>query len=94
MQPGSDEFQVAVLGRGVGESIVLHVGEGRWLVVDSFVVPGANGAKTPAALHYLDSLGVERSAIVGVVVSHFDVDPTSANLVRTAGSVDERERVG
>ncbi len=72
-RPSPDEFQVAVLGPGVGESIVLHVGAGRWIAVDSFMVPGGSG-RVPAALHYLDSIGVDRTALVAVVVSHFDID--------------------
>lgn len=73
-QPLAHQIQVAVLGRGVGESVVVHIGDGRWIVVDSFLVTKDDGSRVPAALHYLDSLGVDRESVAAVVVSHFDVD--------------------
>ena len=74
VRPNADQFQVVVLGRGVGESILLHVGDGQWVVVDSFMLREPDGARVPAALYYLDSIGVSRDQIVAVVMSHFDVD--------------------
>ena len=35
--PGEDEFEVVLLGPGYGESIVLHVGYGGWIIVDSCI---------------------------------------------------------
>ena len=33
--PASDVFEVSIFGPGKGESIVVHIGNGRWIVVDS-----------------------------------------------------------
>ncbi|NPC42933.1 MBL fold metallo-hydrolase [Nocardioides sp. zg-1230] len=73
-RPAEDEVQVAVLGRGVGESIVVHIGEDRWIVVDSFNMRDGDGLVVPAALHYLDSIGVGMDRVVALVISHFDID--------------------
>ncbi len=72
--PSVDELQVAVLGRGVGESIVVHIGGGRWVVVDSFLVQPRPQVSVPAAVPNLQAIGVHPSAVVAVAVSHFDVD--------------------
>ena len=50
--PDSEEIELTLLGPGYGESIVLNVGEGVWVVVDSCV----NSDGRPKALAYLDSI--------------------------------------
>ena len=72
--PGSSELEVSIFGPGVGECIVVHVGEGKWIVVDSCLNPGT---KRPVALEYLESLGVAVDRDVAVVlVSHWHDDHT------------------
>jgi beta-lactamase superfamily II metal-dependent hydrolase len=69
--PADDELEVIVFGRGDGESIALHLGHGRWMVVDSCL----DADERPAALTYLESLDVDpATAIRLVVVSHWDSD--------------------
>ena len=63
--PGKGEFEVTLLGPGYGESIILHVGGGLWVVVDSCV--DANGA--PSALQYLESIGLNPSRDVALIVA-------------------------
>lgn len=41
--PEPDEFEVTLLGRGRGESVVVHLGDKRWMVVDSFAAPREAG---------------------------------------------------
>lgn len=70
--PGADELELAIIGPGYGESIVVHTGSGRWAVVDSCV-----NAKTkvPQALDYLDVLGVDPAESVDLVVAtHWHMD--------------------
>ena len=69
--PNADEVEVAVLGPGYGESIVVHIGEGRWIIVDSCT----NDAREPQALEYLLAIGVEPGdAVELIVASHWHDD--------------------
>ena len=78
--PGKDEFELTFLGPGYGESIVIHVGGGVWVIVDSCL--NANGA--PQALQYLKSIGVDPAEAVDLIVAthwHDDHIRGIANLV-------------
>ncbi len=73
--PGSDEVEVTIFGPGYGECILIHIGAGRWIVIDSC---RRHGSKTPIALEYLQTLNVNPAeAIQLVVVSHWHEDHTS-----------------
>ena len=63
--PGDGEFELTLLGPGYGESIVLHVGNGDWVVVDSCLDPDG----TPGALRYLESIGVNPAHDVALIVA-------------------------
>jgi hypothetical protein len=70
--PAADETEIGLLGPGFGECLVVHVGQGRWVIVDSCL--GDDG-KTPAALDYLEKLGVDPAkAVTHFVVTHADND--------------------
>ena len=62
--PRDDEFELTLLGPGYGESVVLHVGGGAWILVDS-----CGRAEAPSALEYLRSLALDPSAVVVLVVA-------------------------
>lgn len=69
--PGDEEFEITLLGPGYGESIVMHIGAGEWVVVDSCV----HSDGTPRAQKYLESIGVDPTqAIVLIVVTHWHDD--------------------
>ena len=57
----------------MGECIVLHIGGGRWFVVDSCRDPET---REPIALKYLSSIGVGLENVVGVVTTHWHDDHT------------------
>ena len=63
--PGDDEIELILLGPGYGESIVLHIGGGTWVVVDSCADPDG----TPRALSYLESIGVDPARSVALIVA-------------------------
>lgn len=63
--PAADEFEVVLFGPGYGESIVLHLGCGGWVIVDSCI----NGEGKPRALEYLESIGVNPAQAVDLVVA-------------------------
>lgn len=70
-QPSRDEVEVSVMGAGVGESIVVHIGDGRWVIVDSYLTPDTG---RPAALEYLESIEVSLEDVVAIVTTHWDDD--------------------
>jgi hypothetical protein len=70
--PRDAEFEMTVFGPGVGECIVLHLGNGDWIIVDSCVLPGRT---RPVALEYLSSIGVDPVAGVrALVATHWHDD--------------------
>ena len=77
-----------MLGPGYGESVVLHVGAGEWVVVDSCAHPET---REPAALEYLRSLGVDLTQDVRLVVAthwHDDHIRGLAEVVRRCSGAD------
>lgn len=70
--PQPHELEIVVFGPGVGESILLHLGENDWFVIDSCKYPGDS---TPAALQYLTSIGVDPSVSVKrILATHWHDD--------------------
>lgn len=70
--PASNELEISIFGPGYGESILLHIGNGEWILVDSCVEPNSG---EPAALHYLTRLGVDvESAVKLIVATHWHDD--------------------
>lgn len=76
-----------MFGRGRGEALVIHLGHGRWITVDSFIEPSS---RQPIALQYLASIGVDPSAVEFVVATHWDKDHISgiARLIQAASGAD------
>jgi beta-lactamase superfamily II metal-dependent hydrolase len=64
--PAADEIEFSVFGRGFGEAICVHLGDGEWAVVDSCMNPQT---VEPAALTYLASLGLSPNDDVRIVVA-------------------------
>ena len=63
--PASDVIEVSIFGPGKGESIAVHLGSNQWLIVDSCV---DQIDRSNPALRYLESIGVDLSADVRMVV--------------------------
>lgn len=76
LQPGPREVRVTVLGKGRGESVVVHMGDGRWMIVDSLKGTwGDEVERAPAALSYLKALGLDPAqAVEAVVLTHLHAD--------------------
>ena len=62
--PRNDELELTLLGPGYGESVILHIGDGVWIVVDS-----CGRADAPAALEYLRGLGADPAQDVEFIVA-------------------------
>jgi hypothetical protein len=70
--PAADQLEVSIFGPGVGECIVIHLGNAEWMVVDSCV---HTGSKTPIAIEYLQQLGVNvADSVSAVVATHWHDD--------------------
>ena len=69
--PAGDEVEVSIFGPGYGECVVVHAGYGDWLIIDSCL----EETKRPAALEYLERIGVDAASAVRLVVAtHWDDD--------------------
>lgn len=68
--PDYEELEITTLGPGSnnGESLVIHI-NGKWYIVDSFLVSGK-----PAALIYLESIGVNFDSVTHIICSHWHMD--------------------
>ncbi|MER5522556.1 MBL fold metallo-hydrolase [Streptomyces sp. NPDC002763] len=82
--PAPDQVEVSVFGPGVGECVVIHLGNGEWMVVDSCV---RTGSKTPIAVEYLRNLGLNvAQSVKSVVATHWHDDHVKgiSSLLREA----------
>lgn len=70
--PAPDEIEVSVWGAGYGEAIVIHIGGGKWILVDSCIDPDS---QLPASLDYLKNLKFPvGEAVKLIVVTHWHDD--------------------
>lgn len=70
--PAKDELELTIFGPGVGECIVLHLGNDDWMVIDSCILPEST---EPAAIDYLESIGVDpATAVKRVIATHWHDD--------------------
>jgi hypothetical protein len=70
--PAVDEMEVSLFGPGYGESVVIHIGNNLWILIDSCLNPNT---KQPAGLEYLLHLGVDiQRSVRLVVVTHWHDD--------------------
>lgn len=85
--PLEDEVEVTLLGPGYGESIVVHVGEGSWIIVDSCI----NDAGKPQALDYLLGMGIDPAKAVELVVATHWHDDHIRGMNELVGACREAE---
>jgi len=70
--PDPGQIEVSLFGPGIGESVVVHLGLGEWMVVDSCI---DSRTRAPAALQYLTKLGVDISrSLKLLVITHWHND--------------------
>lgn len=73
--PRVEEAQIVVLGKGVGESVLVHLPGGTWQIIDSFMGHmGPDEQIRPAPLAYLDAIGVCSSKVTDVILTHLHAD--------------------
>lgn len=69
--PAGDEIEVTLFGPGLGEAIAVHLGEGKWLLVDSCEESIGTG---PVTGQYLDALGVNPNQVLAILSTHWHND--------------------
>ena len=73
--PDPDQIEVSLIGPGYGESVVVHLGDGEWVVVDSCVEKDEEGFIQSSAIAYLRKIGVDPARQVSrVVATHWHDD--------------------
>ncbi len=69
--PKVNEIQIVVFGSGFGESILVHIGDHKWVIVDSF----KNINMQPIAINHLENLGIDVGVGVEAVIgTHWHMD--------------------
>ena len=64
--PDASQLEISVFGPGTGECVLVHIGDGDWIVVDSCI---DRRTRRPVALDYLTSLKVDVASRVKLVVA-------------------------
>ncbi len=86
--PEKKEIEISLFGPGYGESILLHVGDNNWLLIDSCLDP-VN--KEPSPIIYLRNIGIDPSiAIKLIIASHWHDDHVRglAEVIRQCSSAE------
>lgn len=64
--PSKSEFEISIFGPGYGESVLLHLGDNTWIIVDS-CIDQLSGY--PAPLKYLHDIGVDPSTFIKLIIA-------------------------
>ncbi|NKC16741.1 MAG: MBL fold metallo-hydrolase [Gammaproteobacteria bacterium] len=86
--PAANEVEISVLGPGYGECIVAHLADSDWIIIDSCI---DRSSKRPAALAYLDRLGVEPANSVKLVMATHWHDDHIRGLADTLRACDDAQ---
>lgn len=69
--PPPDQVEVVLLGPRYGEAVCVHIGDNRWLAVDSCLY---GKPAQPATLFYFDQIGVSPDRLELVCITHWHDD--------------------
>ena len=73
--PSLDVLEVSLIGSGYGESVIVHLGDGEWIIVDSCLERGGEDLSRSSAIAYLDEIGVDLAKRVShVFATHWHGD--------------------
>jgi beta-lactamase superfamily II metal-dependent hydrolase len=75
--PGADVIEVSLFGPGVGESVLVHLGRGNWIVVDCCV--DRSDGSIPV-LRYLEEIGVDYANSISMIVATHAHDDHTAGI--------------
>lgn len=69
--PELDQLEVSLFGPGFGECALIHIGSGKWIVIDSC----SYGTNESVAISYLQDLGINpATSVVAIIVTHWHDD--------------------
>lgn len=71
LKPNLQEIEVSLFGPGYGECIVVHLPNGKWIIVDSCL---DKETRKSVALKYLQDLGVQKQDVILIVATHWHDD--------------------
>ncbi|MCH8028525.1 MAG: MBL fold metallo-hydrolase [Candidatus Dadabacteria bacterium] len=86
--PLDSEVEVSIFGPGYGESLLLHLGNNDWVIVDSCI---DSKNKVPAPLNYLHSIDIDPASSVKLIVAthwHDDHIRGLSSIVEECTSAD------
>ena len=69
--PSTKEIEVSVFGIGYGESIICHIGNDEWIIIDSCINPDTGKA---IALDYFEQNSIDKGQIKHIIASHWHDD--------------------
>ncbi|MFN2100347.1 MBL fold metallo-hydrolase [Altererythrobacter sp. MF3-039] len=69
-RPKADQIEISIFGKGIGECSVVHVGQDRWIVIDSFL----DDDGFPVARRYLEHIGVSPEKVQLIILTHWHDD--------------------
>jgi metal-dependent hydrolase (beta-lactamase superfamily II) len=70
--PNSDQIELILFGPGYGECVAVHLGENRWIVVDSCL---DTKTSRPAVIEYFSSIGINpEESVKLIIISHWHDD--------------------
>jgi beta-lactamase superfamily II metal-dependent hydrolase len=73
-KPDDNEIEISIFGTGSGECLAVHIGSGKWILIDSCYL---SKNKSPLNINYLESLGLNlRSSIKLIICTHWHDDHT------------------
>lgn len=64
--PQRDELEISIIGPGRGESVIVHLGDNEWCVVDSCL---ARDTRQPVALEYLRGFGNRAEENIKLIIA-------------------------
>jgi len=70
--PKDSEIEVSLFGPGYGEGILVHLGNGDWVVIDSCL---DKNLRNPSIIQYLEQIGIDPcQAVKLIVITHWHDD--------------------
>lgn len=89
--PPSDVAEISLIGTGYGESVMVHVGDGEWIIVDSCAEKEVPHLVQSSAVSYLKKIGVDLSRQVSLVfATHWHGDHI-AGLSKVVGHCESAD---
>ncbi|MBI2412110.1 MAG: MBL fold metallo-hydrolase [Deltaproteobacteria bacterium] len=70
--PQANQIEITLIGPGYGESTLVHIGNDKWVIIDSCI---DSATSEPAAISYLRSIGVNPEiSVVLIIATHWHDD--------------------